>query len=195
MSGLDGDQPVLFVTVTAPGRSVLSNRAAILSWNEGISPRWTALVRELRVRHPEADVQFARVRELQERGAEHVHALVRGLPFLPHPELMAVATTVGFGRVAWIRAVDDRAGAASYLGTYLAKSRQSFPKGARVFAVSRRWRRGWQPRTPEPGRYLSGPPAGFSFAEWAGVVEGADVRRVVRRRHEDQDESREEDER
>jgi hypothetical protein len=193
MSGLDGLEPVLFVTVTAPGKAALPNRTAITAWNEGISPRWTALVRELRRRHPDADVQFARVRELQKRGAEHVHALVRGIEFLPHRELVALATSVGFGRIADVQPVDDRKGAASYLGSYLAKSRQAFPRGARVFAVSRGWRRGWEPRRTEPGRFISGPPAGFGFGEWAEAFQGAEVRRAVRRRHEEQDRRREED--
>lgn len=182
MSGLDGAEPVLFVTVTAPGRSTLANRAAIVRWNEGISPRWTALVRELRARHSDADVQFARVRELQDRGAEHVHALVRGIAFLPHRQLVSAAMSVGFGRIAFVEAVDDRKGAASYLGSYLAKSRQAFPKGARVFAVSRGWRRGWEPHKPEPGRYISGAPAGFSFDEWADVLGGVGMRAAMRRR-------------
>ena len=83
-----------------------------------------------------------------------------------------------------MREVSDRKGAASYLGTYLAKSRQTFPKGARVFAVSKGWRRGWVKRTPEPGRFLSGPPEGVRFGEWAELYAGADVRQKIRQRRE-----------
>ena len=184
MSGLDGSEPVLFVTLTAPGKDRLRNAAAIAEWNAGVGPRWTEFVRELRRRYPGAALEFARVRELQKRGAEHVHALLRGLAFLPHVELVRVATAAGFGRIADVREVSDRKGAASYLGTYLAKSRQTFPKGARVFAVSKGWRRGWVKRTPEPGRFLSGPPEGVRFGEWAELYAGADVRQKIRQRRE-----------
>ena len=180
MSGLGGIEPALFVTLTAPGKDALPDASAIERWNADLRPRWTRVVRDLRSRYPGATVEFARVREFQRRGAEHVHALFRGVGFLPVPVLRKVATDAGFGPIVWVRPVEDGKGVASYLGSYLAKSRQTFPKGARVFATSKGWRRGWVRRTPEPGRYISGPIADMRFVDWADMYEGRDVRRLLR---------------
>ena len=187
MSGLDGPEPVLFLTLTAPGRVELPDAAAIARWNAGIGPRWTRVMRDLRRRYPEVRLEFARVRELQRRGAEHVHALIRGVGFVPQRELVTIATEAGFGRIVWVRDVEDRKAAASYLGSYLAKSRQVFPKGARVFAASRGWRRGWVKRVPEPGRFISGPPDGTRLVDWADMLADAGVRGRLRRLRERQD--------
>jgi hypothetical protein len=186
MSGLDGSEPVLFLTLTAPGTAVLANQAAIRRWNAGIGRRWTHVVRDLRLRHPGVQLEFARVRELQDRGAEHVHALVRGVDFISHPVLMEIATRAGFGFVVWVDVVDDRKGAASYLGSYLAKSRQVFPARARVFTTSRRWRRGWTKRATEPGRFVSGPPGRMGWSAWADASAGVGpwLRRCRRQRAE-----------
>jgi hypothetical protein len=167
LSGLNGPEPVLFITFTAPGRDALRDPAAILDWNAGIRGRWTRVVRDLRRRHPGVRLEFARVRELQRRGAEHVHVLVRGVDHIPHAVLVEIATAAGFGRIVWVRPVGDKKGAASYLGSYLAKSRQVFPTGARVFATSAGWRRGWTKRETEKGRYISGPPEWMRLADWA----------------------------
>lgn len=187
MSGLDGPEPVLFLTLTAPGRGELPDAAAIAQWNAGIGPRWTRVMRDLRRRYPEVRLEFVRVRELQKRGAEHVHALIRGVGFVPQRELVTIATEAGFGRIVWVRDVQDRKAAASYLGSYLAKSRQVFPKGARVFSASRSWRRGWVKRTPEPGRFISGPSDGTRWVDWADMLADAGVGRRLRRLRERQE--------
>jgi hypothetical protein len=132
-------------------------------------------------------LEFARVRELQKRGAEHVHALIRGVGFVPQRELVAIATEAGFDRIVWVRDVQDRKAAASYLGSYLAKSRQAFPKGARVFAASRGWRRDWVKRVPERGRFISGPPSGTRIVDWADMLADGGVRRRLRQLHERQE--------
>jgi hypothetical protein len=174
MSGLKGDDPrrALFVTLTAPGSDRLPDSRAIERWNLGASDRWEAFRRRLAHRFPGLTIEWARVYELQTRGALHVHVIVRGAYFIPQGLLVRLAVASGFGPIVDVRKVIEARGVSSYLGSYLAKSRRTFPKGARVFGASRGWRVGWVKRAPSPGRFVAGPRLGQSWGEWADGLIG-----------------------
>jgi len=157
-----------FWTLTAPGLDTLGSAAALDLWNRDLSERWAEFMRRLRKRFPMVRLEAARVYEYQARGALHVHALIRGYRFLPHAVVAGVASAVGFGFV-FVEGLRQggAAGVAGYLGSYLAKSRQSFPRGARVFGTTRGWalvKR--ERRVPEVGRYIMAPPEGMTWDSW-----------------------------
>lgn len=171
MSGVpEGGADLLFVTLTAPGDDRLPTADRIEWWNRGAADRWTRFVGLVRAKFPGARVEYGRAFELQRRGAVHPHVIFRGLPLVPWAVLQPLAVAAGFGPVGDAQSVAQVHGVASYLGSYLAKSRTAFPKGARVFGTSRAWRIGWVKRRTVAGRYLSGPVGGMTWWEWAGAL-------------------------
>ena len=170
MVGLKGEDVhrALFVTLTAPGSDRLGSPRAIAAWNAGASDRWESFRGRLARRFPGLRIEWARVYELQKRGAVHVHLIVRGAYFIPHSLLVRLAVASGFGPIVDVRKVKEARGVSSYLGSYLAKSRRTFPKGARVFGASRGWRIGWVKRVPaSAGRWVVGPRMGQTWSDWA----------------------------
>jgi hypothetical protein len=182
------------LTLTAPGLDVLASSDDLLAFNRSWSRRWDQVRRELERAAP--GMQFARVIELQKRGAIHLHVITRGADALTLRRVRRFAVSAGFGpRIEW-SVVRAPAGLARYLAGYLAKSRDVFPPGTRVLETSRRWSLADPevararsdgvagPVDPDGTDWYGGPPPGVSWVAWAEGRESilADRRYNRRRR-------------
>lgn len=140
------------VTLTAPGDPL-----DIDEWNQRSGACWNRLRLALRRRYPSAE--FYRVIEFQQRGAIHLHVIVRGVKFIPHGMLKGLAVAAGFGPVCWLTPYHQRGAIVRYLSKYLLKDTDLVPGGFRVFSESRGWRLDWNrpvvfENSPGPGRWL-----------------------------------------
>lgn len=153
------------LTLTAPGSDVLDSADAVVAWNAGVGRRWEAVCRGLMWHLP--GLEFARVFELQKRGAAHVHAVVRSSARVTPARVRKLALAAGFGpKVQW-EAVRSVGAASRYLAKYLVKGGVRFPRGSRVLAFSRQW--SLSPYIPPSaeGEFYAGPALGQSWADWA----------------------------
>jgi len=157
-AGLHGDPAeYLVLLLTAPG-----DAGDPEEWNAGASRRWNHWITALHQEFPEADLQYWRVAELQQRGHVHYHVVLRGLRYLPVEVMRSIALRAGFGLWVGIRRPDQyRAGLrglGGYLGKYLLKdAARVLPARARLVTMSQRWLQVWtrvQRRRAEPGRCL-----------------------------------------
>lgn len=83
------------------------------------------------------DAEYARVLELQDRGALHVHAVLVGWDYVPHAVVLRLARLYGFGgaRIERVRSAD---GVGGYIASaYLLKSHRSLGARYRVVQYSR----------------------------------------------------------
>lgn len=123
------------LTVTAPGR-LPGGYGTWDEWNATVPNRFARLMRVLRRWMP--DVEYARVLELQARGALHVHALVVGWRWADLEMVRALVVAAGFGPRFEIAEVRDERGLARYLASkYLVKSHETLGRRYRVVQCSR----------------------------------------------------------
>lgn len=142
-----------FVLLTAPGD-------AGADWNDGASKRWTVFYEHLRRRMPgrvAAQLAYFKVGELQERGAVHYHAYLRGIGFLPVATLRECALAAGFGPFVGIKRIEARKGglkgALAYLAKYLLKATgvEAWGLKQHVMTHCHGWRREWEPKAAGNG--------------------------------------------
>jgi len=123
------------LTVTAPGR-LPAGYWSWDEWNATVPERFARLMRSLRRWMPECE--YARVLELQKRGALHVHALVLGWRWVDLEAVRALVVAAGFGPRFEISEVRDGQGLARYLASkYLVKSHETLGRRYRVVQCSR----------------------------------------------------------
>lgn len=141
--------------VTAPGGELDCE-----AWNEGASGRWHHLFTLMRQHFASAELEFWKVGELQRRGAIHYHVVVRSrVPiYISHGLLQRLAMMAGFGQVCGVEGVRPYAQPVrvilAYLGKYLTKACEAWPKGMHVVTKSYGWRLVWEDRrlAKTPGR-------------------------------------------
>jgi len=149
MKGVGLNRMVL-LTVTAPGDGL-----DIQAWNAEHSVKWNHLVTLLRREPGLEDLQYARVVEEQQRGAEHDHVILRSSRklFLDPQRVQALALQAGFGKIFKLQRVRVRKGgingALAYLGKYLTKSCGQLGKLRRVVTLSQGWLLCWEDRKPK----------------------------------------------
>jgi len=98
-----------------------------------ITERWNAL--RTRLKREVGNFSFVWVREEQDNGLPHLHAVVSR--FLPQETVSAAWADLGGGEVVDIRKIDRADNAAHYIGKYLTKSALSgLPDGIRRYGSS-----------------------------------------------------------
>ncbi|MBG0918990.1 MULTISPECIES: hypothetical protein [Bacillales] len=98
-----------------------------------ITDRWNAL--RTRLKREIGDFSFIWVREEQESGLPHIHALVSR--YLPQKVVSEAWGELGGGEIVDIRAIDDVRKAAHYVGKYLTKDALTgLPDGIRRYGSS-----------------------------------------------------------
>ena len=143
--GIEGQplERVLFITLTAPGD------VDAQQFNENASRYWNHFMVSLKRKFPGAQLDYYRVGEFQKRGHIHFHVVIRGLNYLPHDILQRLAIRAGFGEIYWIKRVEAAKGGIrgllGYLGKYLLKEAELWPRGKRVVTTSRGWAVDWRP--------------------------------------------------
>jgi len=150
MSGVDAARPgeLLFLSLTGPGW-------ADEAWNEGAPERWAVFFERLRRMFPGARLSYWKVGELQKRGVVHYHIVMRGLGFLHHEVLRALAVGAGFGPRVGVEGPREKKGGIrgfclGYLPKYLVKSVHEWPAGQHVVTHSQDWRGEWRRRRRAP---------------------------------------------
>jgi len=98
-----------------------------------ITERWNAL--RTRLKREVGDFSYVWVREEQDNGLPHIHAIVSR--FLPQGKVSAAWADLGGGEVVDIRKIDRADNAAHYIGKYLTKDALSgLPDGIRRYGSS-----------------------------------------------------------
>ncbi len=98
-----------------------------------ITERWNAL--RTRLKREVGDFSFIWVREEQDNGMPHLHALVSR--FLPQDTVSAAWSDLGGGEIVDIRKIDNVDKAAHYVGKYLTKDAMTgLPDGIRRYGSS-----------------------------------------------------------
>jgi hypothetical protein len=198
-SGLRVGRHGLFVTLTAPGSRrhrrpdgqwcpcTPRDDADLGAWNATLGRRWTefvqALSRELGAdlvtyddagkRHREFGLAYFAAREVQRRGALHLHVLVRrrdGRPAaLTVSQLRALAVAYGFGHAVDVQRLDpDRH--VGYVAKYVSKSASD---RRRVPWTAQQWAR-------IPGEIVAKTPRGYArFSRATGEHLGPAVPALV----------------
>ena len=101
--------------------------------HEFITERWNAL--RTRLKREVGDFSYIWVREEQDNGMPHLHALVSR--FLPQDTVSAAWSDLGGGEIVDIRKIDNVDKAAHYVGKYLTKdSMTGLPDGIRRYGSS-----------------------------------------------------------
>jgi hypothetical protein len=89
--------------------------------------------------------EFLRVLEVQKKGRPHLHILIAGISYIPHEDLYTIWQKYGGGYV-WIRPIENRVDAVSYVLKYVNKTILSedktyaallFASNKRMFSMSR----------------------------------------------------------
>lgn len=95
------------------------------------------LVKRIRRRYPDCEVEYAWVMEATKRGVPHLHAVLRA-PFIPQSWLSEQWAELTGARVVHIRAVDNAGNGAKYVCKYLTKDNYKFD-GTKRWHKSRGW--------------------------------------------------------
>jgi hypothetical protein len=155
MAGVDKVSPELLkvLTLTAPGKDRLPGPKEVRLWNEQAGECWERFVRLVRVAYPEADVELWKVWETQERGALHVHGLIRGVKWFNLKEFGAIVVAAGFGPRFSLEACKVSKGGVrgllGYFSKYLLKAVDGWEGKNHVITSSRGWAIDWKRRRQE----------------------------------------------
>lgn len=152
----DRELPKFLTLTSRPGESPHESRAALAS-------RFREVRRRLERSFPGAEVEYGGMVELTQRGAVHLHVVLRGVPFMPQRTWSTLVARCGFGPVVWIEKVHS-GGVGAYvakLGRYMTKAAGAgwWPPHFRRVRFSRDWAPGWVVRGRRPRQ--PGQPAEF----------------------------------
>jgi len=141
-------RPVRFLTLTvnpAVGQSPADRLRQLAN-------AWRIIVKRLRRRTPDDEVEFLAVVEETKNGEPHLHILLRS-PFIPQALLSAWMGELIQAPVVDIRAVRSASEVVRYIAKYVAKQPKQFD-GMKRYWSSQRWEGPREP--PEPPQELVG---------------------------------------
>ena len=134
-------KPTTFLTLTIPSGQGRTPTTAC----EALKGAFVELIRQIRRREPDADIQYFAVVERTKRGWPHLHVAAR-MPFVPQGWVSDVMASLIGAPVVDIRRVRSQKGVAKYLSKYLTKGLEKFG------SLKRYWKsQGWLiPNGDEP---------------------------------------------
>jgi len=138
--------PTRFVTLTV-NPAIGTDPADRL---DKLANAWRIIVKRLRRKWPNAEIEYLCVVEETKAGEPHLHILLRS-PFIPQALLSSYMAELTGSPVVDIRKVGDVHKAVAYVAKYIAKAPAQFGSRKRYW-MTKKWEPKWEPETDELDR-------------------------------------------